>query len=70
MIDWMISIQKMIRTTLSVRVSDFVTTSDMPKNSAAAEHDQMSLFHRAHAGADDDDDPDQAEHDRGEPRPS
>ena len=31
----MISIQKMMRTTLSVRVSDFTMTSEMPKASAA-----------------------------------
>ena len=31
----MISIQKMMRTTLSVRVSDFTITSEMPKANAA-----------------------------------
>ena len=36
MTDWMISIQKMIRTTLSVRVSDFTMTTDMPKATAPA----------------------------------
>ena len=36
MTDWMISIQKMMRTTLSVRVSDFTITIEMPKASAAS----------------------------------
>ena len=64
MTDWMISIQKMMRTTLSLRVSDFTMTTEMPKATAAPSTTKMAGLGRAYAGAHDDDNADQPEHDR------
>ena len=64
----MISIQKMMRTTLSVRVSDFTMTSEMPKANAAPSTTRCPGSILSRPGPNDDDDADQAERDRGDPR--
>ena len=62
----MIIIQKMMLTTLSVRVIDLTITIEMPKATAAPSTTSWPGFERSDAGAHDDQDADQAEHDRGQ----
>ena len=65
----MISIQKMIRTTLSVRVSRFRHDQRDAEGHGRAKHDQVPRLDRAQPRPNDDDDADKAKQDRGKPRP-
>ena len=66
MTDWMTSIQKMICTTLSVRVSDFDHDHGDAECDGGAQHDKMPGVDGIEPRTHDDGDADQAEHDRGD----